>query len=149
LRRLGVAERDREDLANEVFVRVNEHLDQYDPARPIRPWVFLFAFRAASDYRRLARHRREVHDPVDAPAPGRGPDDDALLREKQRVVLAALDELDEPKRVVFVMHDIDEIPVPEISRVLGIAEGTAYTRLRAARALFTRAARARYGESPQ
>src|SRR6185437_13908682 len=56
LRRLGVAPRDLEDVTHEVFLRVHARWDEYDPARPVRPWIFAFAFRLASDYRRLARH---------------------------------------------------------------------------------------------
>ncbi len=60
LRRLGVAERDIEDVAHETFLRVAAHLHAYDPARPLRAWLFVFAMRMAKDYRRLARHRHEA-----------------------------------------------------------------------------------------
>src|SRR5580658_2891468 len=60
LRRLGVADRDVEDVTHETFLRVAAHLHEYDAARPVRPWLFVFAMRMARDYRRLARHRREV-----------------------------------------------------------------------------------------
>ena len=45
-----------------MFVEVFRNLHRYDPARPLRPWLFAFAFRFASDYRRLARHRVEVYE---------------------------------------------------------------------------------------
>jgi RNA polymerase sigma-70 factor (ECF subfamily) len=141
LRRLGVAERDREDVANEVFFRVHERMDTYDPRRPIRPWLFAFAVRAASDYRRLARHKREVYDDLEALAPGLSPDELALEREKQRIVLAALDKLDLDRRAVFVLHELDGCSVPEIAEALDIPEGTAYSRLRAAREQFAAAVR--------
>src|ERR1700722_2122177 len=60
LRHLGAREADLEDLTHEDFMRVFDHLDQYDPARPVRPWLFACAYRIASEQRRLARHRLEV-----------------------------------------------------------------------------------------
>ena len=51
LRRLGVNERDVEDIAHDVFLHVYRKLGSYDPKRPVRPWLFGFAYRAASDYR--------------------------------------------------------------------------------------------------
>src|SRR5580658_6150682 len=60
LRRLGVADRDVEDVAHETFLRVAVHLPEYDPSRPLRAWLFVFIMRMARDYRRLARHRREA-----------------------------------------------------------------------------------------
>ena len=141
LRRLGVAERDRDDITSEVFFRVHERLHTYDASRPIRPWLFAFAVRAASDYRRLARHKREVYEHFDAPSSAYPPDEAAIAREKQRLVLAALDKLDLEKRAVFVLHEFDGCSVPEIAEALGIPEGTAYTRLRAAREQFAAAVR--------
>jgi RNA polymerase sigma-70 factor (ECF subfamily) len=142
LGRLGVAPSDRDDLVSEVFVRVHRELPRYDRDRPVRPWLFAFAARVASEHRRLARHRREVVGDVPT-ALSETPTPERALEQKdaQRLVSEALDALDEDKRAVFVLHDLDETPVPEIARALGIAEGTAYSRLRAARSEFTAALR--------
>lgn len=143
VRRLGVREADCDDVANEIFVRVHKQFDQYDPTRASRPWLFAFCARVASDYRRLARHKRESTFESDATivATTSDPEQDALRREAGSVVLAALDVLDDDRRQVFVLHEMDELPIPEVARVLQIPVGTAYTRLRAARQEFTAAAR--------
>lgn len=145
LRRLGVPDRDREDVTNELFVRVHQRLDTFDQTRPLRPWLFAFAVRFASDYRRLARHRVERLDTEDAPpearAPGLAADEVLMQDERRRLVLAALERLDMDKRAVVVLHDLDETPIPEVARALGIPEGTAYTRLRTGRAELTLALR--------
>lgn len=150
LGRLGVELRDRDDLVSEVFLRVHRELASYDEERPLRPWLFAFAARVASEHRRLARHRREVlGEPMDVPSPSPAPDHALERRQAQHLVHQALDELDLDKRAVFVLHDLDDTPVPEIARALGIAEGTAYSRLRAARAEFTAAVRrAQLGRRP-
>lgn len=136
LRRLGVPDRDREDVASELFVRVHQKLDTLDRSRPVRPWLFAFAVRCASDYRRLARHRLERLDGDAAIEPSSTAPlaDEALERdERRRLVLDALEALDLDRRAVVVLHDLDETSVPEIARALGIPEGTAYTRLRTGR----------------
>ena len=69
------------------------------------------------------------------------PDETIERRQSRQLLERALAELDEGKREVFVLHDLDETPVPEVARALGIPEGTAYTRLRAARAELTAAVR--------
>jgi RNA polymerase sigma-70 factor (ECF subfamily) len=141
LRRLGVSEGDREDAAIEVFCRVHARLDTYDDRRPVKPWLFAFAARVASEYRR--RERRRPHlanagetEPAAAPASDRFAE-----REARRLVLAALASLDDDKRTVLVLHDLDECTVPDIAIALGVPEGTVYTRLRAARARFSDAVR--------
>ena len=141
LGRLGIDDRDRDDLVSEVFVRVHRSLNAYDPLRPLKPWLFAFAARVASEHRRLARHRREVFADVDVESPALSPDRALEQSEARRLLERALGELDEEKREVFVLHDLDDTPVPEVARALGIPEGTAYSRLRAARAELAAAVR--------
>jgi RNA polymerase sigma-70 factor (ECF subfamily) len=134
LRRLGVAPRDLEDLTQQVFLQVYGQLAKLDPARPLRPWLFSFAFHAASNYRRLARHRVELAivppDFADA-APGA----EEQLIEQQEKELAELALLRVPleRRAVLLMHEVDGHAMPEIARVLSLPVNTAYSRLRLAR----------------
>jgi RNA polymerase sigma-70 factor (ECF subfamily) len=137
LRHFGVRTDDLEDLAHEVFFRVHERLDEYDPSRALRPWLFAFAFRVAAAHRRLARHRVEVlgtdPDPADAGLPA----DDALIRrEDLGLALKALDAIELERRAVFLLHEIDGIAIPDVSTALGIPLSTAYSRLRLARQEF-------------
>ena len=39
LKRLGVQDRDLEDVVHEVFITVHRRLCDYDPTRPLRAWV--------------------------------------------------------------------------------------------------------------
>ena len=148
LRRLGVPSRDLEDVAHDVFVEVFRNLARYDPSRPLRPWLFAFAFRFASDYRRLARHRVEVQD-NDAGTSADPPADDALAARELRATIAqALESIDFVRRGVFILHELDGQPMAEIAETLGIPPNTAYSRLRVAREEFTAAFRKLQGGKP-
>jgi RNA polymerase sigma-70 factor (ECF subfamily) len=134
LRRLGVRDADREDLVHEVFLKLHSRISDYDATRPLRPWLFGFAYRVAADHRRLARHRVEVLGaPDDAVAQDTPADERVAAREERDVFLAALDELDIARRALLVMHDVDGTPVPEIAEALQVPVNTAYSRLRLAR----------------
>jgi RNA polymerase sigma-70 factor (ECF subfamily) len=134
LRRLGVRDADREDLVHDVFMKVHARLADYDASRPIRPWLFGFAYRVAADYLRLARHRLEVlGDHADPPTPGVPADVGLEILDERDLVLSALHTLDLERRAILVMHDIDEVPVPQIAHLLDIPLNTAYSRLRLAR----------------
>jgi RNA polymerase sigma-70 factor, ECF subfamily len=134
LRRLGVRDVDLEDLSHEVFLKVHSRLDDYDVARPMRPWLFGFAYRVAADHRRLARHRLEVLGaPVEAVDPVRPPDERIEADEERVLVNAALAQMTFERRAVLVLHDVEELPVPAIAEELGIPVNTAYSRLRLAR----------------
>jgi RNA polymerase sigma-70 factor (ECF subfamily) len=142
LRRLGVGQRDLEDVAHEVFLAVHRRLDAYDPARPVRPWLFAFALRTAADYRRLARHRVDLLDDASPlPDPKPGPEDQMITKQALDVVTCALDTLELERRAILVLHEIDGVAVPAAAEVLGIPVNTAYSRLRLAREDFTSAVR--------
>ena len=59
-----------------------------------------------------------------------------------------MQELDEPKREVFMMVELDELTVPEVAEILDIPLNTAYSRLRAARQAFEEALERR-GVAPE
>jgi len=135
LRRLGVAPNDLEDVTHDVFLTVYRKLDSFDPSRPLKPWLFGFAFRVASDHRRLGRHRRErIGEPPDARDPSPTALDHAVTDELVGIARSALDALELDRRAVFMLHELDECPMPEVARNLGIPLNTAYSRLRLARA---------------
>jgi len=141
LRRLGVGEADAQDQAQEVFVVVSSLLGDYDPARPLRPWLFGIAYRIACRFRALARHRRELamDAPPDAADPRPAADEELAAHEARDLVLRALDTLDLDRRAVLVMNLLDEQPIPEVAGALGISVNTAYSRLRLAREDFEKA----------
>src|SRR5258706_14365976 len=74
LRRLSVAPGDVEDMAHEVFLAAHGQLERYDSSRPLKPWLFGFAFRIASHYRRKARRETQLVDVDDVRDTGDAPD---------------------------------------------------------------------------
>jgi RNA polymerase sigma-70 factor (ECF subfamily) len=140
LRRLGVRERDVEDVTHDVFLAVCRHLADYDPARPVKPWLFGFAIRAALAHRRRKQYTHEViADSIEAVDQAKAPDEEVAARQSRNLVLQALAAIAEDRRPVFVLHDIDAVAMPDIAQALGIPLNTGYSRLRLARAEFAAA----------
>ena len=132
LRRLGTPLGEVEDLAQEVFLALRGSWPEYDASRPLRPYLFGIAFRIAAAHHR--KRRREVTlgvVEVDDLSPK--PDDALQSKQARTLILAALEKIPLPRRAVLVMHDIDDVPVGEVARMLSIPLFTAYSRLRKAR----------------
>lgn len=138
LSRCGVGPADLEDLVQDVFVVVHRRLATFDSSRPIRPWLGGIAFRVASTYRRRARHRYEElrETQVEQPASSMSPEQAVAIKEQFRRVRTALATLDLNKRIVFVMHDMEQLSGPDVAAALEIPLNTVYSRLRRARAAF-------------
>lgn len=134
LRHLGVAARDVEDVAQEVFLVLHRRLDTYAGRGTLRAFIYGICLRTASDYRRRAVVRREI--PSDAPPCDSVPPEqlEAASGARARKRLAALlAQLDEPKLHVFVLYELEELPMREVARAVGCTVPTAYARLAAAR----------------
>jgi RNA polymerase sigma-70 factor (ECF subfamily) len=134
LRRLGVREADVEDVAQEVFVVVCRKLGEFEGRSTLRTWLYGICVRTASDYRGRARMRHEVvtEEPPEQTAPAA--QHDALAMRQARALLdRILDGLDEDKRAVFVLYEIEQITMSEVAEAVGCPLQTAYSRLHAAR----------------
>jgi RNA polymerase sigma-70 factor, ECF subfamily len=135
LRRLGVSDAQLDDAAQDVFVVVHRKLAGFDGVS-LRAWLYAIAVRVASDYRRSALRRRAgplTETLVDgAPDPARVSE----LNESVRLLHALLEQLDEQKRTVFVLGELEQLSVPEIAEALGLNLNTVYSQKRAARLQF-------------
>ncbi len=143
LRRLSVFEKDLPDAAHDVFVVVHRKLADYDPARPLRPWLFGIAYRVALDVKRKAHVSRETQLPdFDAADERVVPADDRVAQgQAKALVQEGLAALDADRRAVMVLHEIEGHPVPFCAELLGVPVNTLYSRLRLARRDFTAAVR--------
>ena len=134
LRRLGVQERDCEDVLQEVFLTVHKKLPEFEQRSSLRTWVYGICLRKAQDYRRLARVTREVGEPgreLRATAPNQ---EETLEVNRARALLdSILDQLDDDKRAVFVMFEWEALSMSEVAELVGVPVQTAYARLYAAR----------------
>jgi RNA polymerase sigma-70 factor (ECF subfamily) len=138
LRRLDVPSADLHDLLQEIFVVVHRKLCEYDGRAPLRGWIYGICMRTASTYRRSARVRLEetwegpaLEIATSRAADTQGPDLDT--RRACAHAEALLSRLDEEKRRVFVLYEIEGLSMAEIAEAIGCPLQTAYSRLHAAR----------------
>ena len=141
VRRLGVDPADVDDVVQEVFVVIHARLHTVEQPDSLRSWVYGVVRRTVSGFRRSQRsdgtsdaaqaeleRSREIAQATPL----------TLTEQQSQVNLlwALLAELDEPKREVFILAEVEEMTVPELAAALEIPVNTAYSRLRAARQAF-------------
>ncbi len=140
-----------DDLADDVFqntfIAVFRTIDQYEPGRPARPWLYAIATNQAIDA--IRRKNRRAERRADAlvatdddgevrplfeliPAPDDGPNDEADRAEQRELVRAAVDRLPEILRGVVILAYFQGMKYQEVADALGIPVGTVKSRLHAA-----------------
>lgn len=155
VRRLGVHPPATEDVVQEVFLVVHRRLDEFEGRSSLKTWLFGIALGVVRNHRRSVRRKRleageAADDALDRAPADRGAEPDRLTEraEAARLLHRLLDELDDERREVFVMAELEQMRGTEIAAATGLNLNTVYTRLKAARKLFNRAvARHRAGSS--
>jgi RNA polymerase sigma-70 factor (ECF subfamily) len=140
LRSLGVREAQLDDALQDVFIVVQRRLGEFDGKVALSTWLYAIALRVARKARERARRDALKADTDTEREEGPSPhaDAEAALQCNERLLLAraALDSLDDDKREVFVLAQVEQMSAPEMARIIGVPINTVYSRLRAARQAF-------------
>ena len=124
-----------EDVFQNTFLQLYLKSGQYEPGRPVRPWLYTIATNLARDYFKSAavRQRWRGGDEEEAllqlydSAPG--PEERALVAEQGSEVRAALAQLREEYRIVLLLRFYQGFSLQEIAETLQIPLGTVKSRL--------------------
>jgi len=114
-------------------------------ARSRTSWLYGIAIRLASEHRRRAHVRREIPTLEPALHDQEIPCLDAFEKSELRHVFnVALEQLDDDKRAVFVLYELEEFDMKEIAAAVGCPIQTAYSRLHSARLRVAESIRAQH-----
>ena len=134
LSRCGVAAGDRDDLFQNVFLKIHAAAASYDPKRPLAPWLFAIVANAMRNhFRDRPAALAPIEDFPDSPDPAPGPDHIAESREIVAWVEAALLALPRAQREVLLLVAVAGLPQQEAAEALDIPLNTVKTHLRRAR----------------
>jgi RNA polymerase sigma-70 factor (ECF subfamily) len=147
-RRLGVDDGATDDVVQSVFLVVFRRLDDFEGRSSLKTWIYEVLVRVVRDYRRTLRRKSpprpagvDAVDPATLSAPAEDrPDRLADRAAAARLVRDLLDQLDDDKREVFALAELEGLTLREIAEILREPAGTIASRLRAARVDFERAA---------
>jgi RNA polymerase sigma-70 factor, ECF subfamily len=139
VQRFGVAERDAADAAQEVFLIAYRSFEHFEGRSSVRTWLFGIAFRVAAGRLRLASTRLEVLSGQRVLEGAQEPSEVSEKRELLQLLELGLKSLPLEQRAVLALFELEGFSGEEIARALDIPLGTVRSRLRLARATFTRA----------
>jgi RNA polymerase sigma-70 factor (ECF subfamily) len=141
---------DTRELCQDTFLRVHRYLHQYRFESALRTWIGQVAYSVAR--RHLERKRIPIVD-LDEGAPSlveqvadefdlEAASADGELRAMLHAEIEALPPL---QRTVLTLYHLDEVPIPEIARITGLAAGTIKSHLFRSRARLRGRLQARLG----
>jgi RNA polymerase sigma-70 factor (ECF subfamily) len=123
-----------DDVVQDVFMVVVRRLPEFD-GESVRAWLYHILRRVVASHRRKFTGRR-VRDSVDLeaiPTRDSGPHRKAEKADALRQLFLMLDHLDDAKREVFILAEIENMTAPQIAQAIEINLTTVHARLRDAR----------------
>ena len=132
---MGVRPDDVADMVQDVFLVVHRRLGEVVIRSSARAWIYGICVRCCANYRRRAGIRREqlVADP-----PESGSEDFDAVNARLDLK-RALELLDDQQRAIFLLYEVEGLPMSEVAEALSSSLSTAYAKLYAARRLVQRA----------
>lgn len=142
--------RDRElseDLAQETFVKVFNHLDSYNPKYKFSSWIFKIASNLAIDHLRRkeldtvsldgSRHARTADEAessrITVASTDENPEELLEARELGEEIEAAIGELRVEYRTAILLRHVEGRPYEEIAEIMDVPLGTVKTYIHRAR----------------
>jgi RNA polymerase sigma-70 factor (ECF subfamily) len=144
VRRLGIDGEQVDDVVQDVFVVVHRRLGDFEGRSSAKTWLYGIVRRVVADHRRTLR-RKPGHEVADIPAESdpdvmtsgdQSPQASVEQSERVRLLHRLLGELDDDKRDVFVLSELEGLTMVEIAEALDVNANTIASRLRAARREF-------------
>lgn len=144
--RLGTPQASVDDLVQEIFMIAYRRQNEFEGRSSRKTWLYGIVFNVVRAHRRELRAKQPEALEGQAPADpdlladgGPGPDERAARREAGLFLEQFLDSLDDDRREVFVLAELEQLSAPEIAAVSDAPLNTVYSRLRLARADFSKA----------
>lgn len=136
LARAGVADADRDDLFQTIFLKIHTGAASYQPSLPLAPWIFTIVANTVRNHirdRRIPRQNVSLDDMQELTDPTPGPDRNVEARETVTWLTGALQDLPYDQQEVLLLATVAGLPLQEIADVLETPLSTIKTRLRRAR----------------
>ncbi len=144
VRRMGVCAADADDIVQEAFVIVHRRLAEFEGRAQIKTWIFKILVHLVRHYWRTHQRKpgdRAANQPAEIHTLAGGHDPATALEkvEALRILDRLLAELDQDKREVFVLAELEQLTAPEIADIIDVSPNTVSSRLRLARQEFEKA----------
>jgi RNA polymerase sigma-70 factor (ECF subfamily) len=130
MRRLGYGIQVSEDLTQETFLQIWQHIGRLRSSRALNSWIYKVASNVSRLY--LRRHKgKETASIEDIVLPGDDSNETDLadLNEQLNLLKKAVIELPIKFKEVVVLHYLQGLNISEGAEVLSIREGTFKSRL--------------------
>ena len=137
VRRLGVPTAELDDVVQEVFLAAHSDRASFEGRSSIKTWLYGVAVNRARMHHRSRARRAQRRQDGGALVVAQPPSDLVSRHAAVDLLDRLVSSLDPPKRQVFVLIELEDVPAKEVAAQLDISINTVHSRLRLARRRIT------------
>lgn len=130
-------EHEAEDITQEAFLRLWKNLKSYRTDIKLSTWLYRIVANLCLDYLKSAHNRQQKNRldmrDVRSVSDSRTADKEVQEHELIEVIMRASEELTPKQKAVFIMRDLEELSVEEVSQALNMSPGNVKSNLYYAR----------------
>ena len=123
---------DASEIAQKTMIKVHQNIQTLKEVDSFKSWIYRIANNLCLDEKKRAGRRKS--EPLtlvskDEQLSENSPVHDLEIKELNRIIQQALNELPEDLRSVVILKQFEEMTFSEIAGILEVPEGTAKTRM--------------------
>lgn len=134
---------ENDDIEQEVYIKAWQNMPKYEEMGKFKQWICTLTANVCRDYFRsksFKKTSKEVGDDnlEEVYQETSNPEDKISIRQRQKIILKAVDDLPKIYREVIVLFEFEEYSLEKIAKKLKIPEGTVKSRLSNARKILSK-----------
>ena len=122
-----------EDFVHDLFAKLIDRPELFDPNRKFKTWVYSVANNMCiNEYRKMAvrsNTKSGLHPEIQVPSNQQPIEEGLYEKDFGNDLERAILKLDDNHREIFILRHIDGLSIKELAEILEIKEGTAKSRL--------------------
>lgn len=131
-----------EDIEQEVYIKTWRNLENYKESGKFKQWISALTANVCRDYFRSRQYKigeAQVNDEeiLEAAAVSAKQEERLDVRQHQKAILKAVDNLPRKMRQIVVLFEFEELSYEQISKKTGLPVGTIKSRLFNARKILS------------
>ncbi len=123
-----------EDIEQEVYIKTWRNLENYKEEGKFTQWISALTANVCRDYFKSKQYKIGVNqlndeDILQEVASSQSQEEILDAKQRQKIILKAVDALPRKLRQVVILFEFEEMTYEQISKKIGVPEGTIKSRL--------------------
>ncbi|NJD21122.1 MAG: RNA polymerase sigma factor [Melioribacter sp.] len=127
-------EDDAKDVVQDCFIKIWKHLNEYNKKIKFTTWMYKIVVNLCFDKLKLQKRKRNIFKNYDEDSDDNTPskidlENDLTNKELAEMIKHFANGLSEKQKTVFILRDMEDLSIEEVSEIMNISSSSVKTNL--------------------